>query len=149
MSSSPYQPLMGALHTGGRVLPSTTLVSKTYKSYSKEQIKRRELMICLRVLRDSSSLLIHEVDSWFEFANCALTREFTESFLKQAPLATVLGHSTLSISVLHQLNVCISMERHLGSVWLSPPRHSVCISRELYHHGCGAMVVSGSLIDFF
>ena len=108
-------------------------------------MKRRDLMICLRVLRDSSGLRIHGGASWFEFANCAFTRECS-NFSKQAPV-TVLGHSTLSINVLHRLNVCIFMERHLCSVWLSTSRHSVCISRELYHHGCGAMVVSGSLIE--
>ena len=142
----PSQPLMEVLRTGGRVLSSTILVSKTYKSYIKEQMKRRELMICLRVLQDSSGLRFHGVASWFEFANCALTRE-CRNFLKQEPLATVLGHSTLSINVLHQLNVCTILERHLGSVRLFLRRHSVCISRESYHHGCGAMFVTDSLIE--
>ena len=106
---------MKAPHARGRALSSTTLVSKTYKSSIKEQMKRRGLMNCLRVLRDSSDLQVHGVVSWFEFANCAVTRE-CRNFLKQEPLVTVLVHSTLSINALHQLNVYTILKGHLS--WL-------------------------------
>ncbi len=137
------QPLIEVLRTGERVLPSTTLVSMRYKSPIKEQMNRRDLMICHRVLQDSSDLRVHGTPIWFEFADWKSTRG-CRYFLKLAALVTHLDHRTLSINVTHQLNVEAGM--HLGSVWVYDRPHSVCISRASNNHGCGAMVVNDSLI---
>ena len=144
MSIAALQPLVEVRHTEERVLPPTTLVSTTYKSYTKEQMKRRDLMICHRVLQDSIDLRVHGTPIWFEFVDWKSTRE-CRYFLKQEPCRTGLVHSTLSINVVHQFNVGSGSGNH-RPVWVIVRPHSVCIPRGSHDHGCGAMLVNDSLI---